>query len=280
MLKMNSSIINKTTPNTDSDKITQVSLPPTSSLLTSFLPFSIPVNTDALEADLEDSNPLPAHTPLPETPELITLFSPLTLTSILSQPTRASPTDSAISQTHSITLTSPGKYLGATFDMIIGSDPNDRFTKSHSSSIDVVTVKNLSAWAAPELDLWMAEKAADMDIISMGYGLGRYWDVCLKRGQCWGRIRHAFPQLVAETLRDEREDRDETRKRKRDAVDEFGLEEVARDLGRQVFTLESRQVVLKISWAIEMDWAGDVISKVAAKAAFPGSCKFVILMFE
>jgi hypothetical protein len=208
---------------------------------------------------------LPSHTPLPDTIDLINLFTPFTVATHLSQPTTDS--DSAISQTHTITLFSPGKYLTATVDMVVSSSLD-----SLHASIDSVSVTSLSSWADLEVGKWIRQKAAERDVPCIGYGLGRYWDICLRRGKCWTRICREYPQLVTSAISLNSESKSKKRKRD-DQTGEFKVEDIAGQMSWPAISLASKGITLSISWDISLDWAGDIGSNVGARAQFPYTCK-------
>lgn len=50
--------------------------------------------------------------------------------------------------------------------------------------------------------------------------------------------------------------------------------ELARNLGRDILVLESRHVLLKISWKIGFDWTGEAGSEIWVEPAYPRVCEY------
>ncbi|KAJ9649600.1 hypothetical protein H2199_000378 [Coniosporium tulheliwenetii] len=267
--------------------------PPLSQLLTSFLPFSKPLAYRTEPAPPTPDAPTPSHAPLALDDPLpyLTLFTPFTITSSISTtPAPQSPT-----LHHTLTLTSPSSLLHATLHLHISPDPEPCIT-----SLDLAT---LSPWAEPELGPWLRRCAAENDVGDVGWALGSYWELAIRRVECWGRCEKAWPELLgrggkvgkgkgkaggqanAELERlDVRSDGEE------------GLEEVSgvgdiiagpgdgtggkgkraasrrelrRHLGRTELVFQSAEVKLRIVWRIQFDWTGEAESVVRAQAAFP-----------
>ncbi|QDS75614.1 hypothetical protein FKW77_006589 [Venturia effusa] len=234
-----------------------------SSILTSFLPFSIPVRQP--ESSLEQHKPISSHFPVPQSDPIptLTLFTPLKFTSTISPPSKPTSVRHGIKQTHHITLKGPASLLSCDLDLTISSSPDE----DEHPRVDSLVLDNLSPWASAEVGPFLERHANEGDINMIGYALARYWDVSVKRAQCWSRCCKEFRHLLA-LSRDLQSTGDE---------EEVSTLEVAkaskRDLlphfGRQALTFETHSVVLRIEWTLLFDWTGEVESMVGAKAALP-----------
>jgi hypothetical protein len=269
--------------------------PPLSTLLTAFLPFSIPLPDlpPAYEETAED--PIPSHAPLPATPELLTLFTPLSVSSIISPPSKPLDSTAPISQLHTLTLEVPSALLTATLALTISSDPMD----PQNPTISELKVRNLSSWADREVGDWIRQREAECDVAAIGYGLGRYYTVSLKRAECWVKLCRTFPHLipglppfesasgtsaakgsVARGKRRARDMDDDQQGSEGDDIQQaISGTELSRHLSRDSLTIQSKQVALRISWPLSFDWTGEIQSRVGAKATFPSICKlFCVLL--
>lgn len=150
--------------------------------------------------------------------------------------------------------------------MTIASDPE----ADSVPTIDSLELTELAAWAQPEIDEWVKQRCKEGDIAAVGYGLGRYWDICVKRAQCWVQCQKKFPNLItsASTTTSDAgglptaEDTSTTKLSKRELVPH---------LGRSTITLQSGDAIIRISWKLQFDWTGDVGSVIIAEAALPQS---------
>lgn len=112
--------------------------------------------------------------------------------------------------------------------------------------------------------------ANEGDINTIGHALARYWDISIKRAQCWSRCCKEFRHLLALS-----------RELQPSAEEEVSTLEIARPskrellphFGRQFLSFETKSVVLRIEWKLDFDWTGEVESIVSAKAALPRVCK-------
>jgi hypothetical protein len=211
-------------------------------------------------ADDEDTS-LPSHAPLPDAKPLLTLFTPFEVESSISPPSTSDTADDIISQKHLITMKSPGKLLACTLALTVETDPSDR----QHPKLSAFKVQSLSPWVRKELGPWLNEREKEHDVSSIGYGLGRYWDICLRRARCWTQLTNQFPHLFPKAG---------PNNEKKSVISGGNTTELKRAdliqyLDRTALLLKSTHVFLRISWAIELDWTGEAESKVNAKAMFP-----------
>jgi hypothetical protein len=235
-----------------------------STLLTSFLPFSIPISQTT---PVGDKTPVPSHAPLPNKPELLGLFSPLEISCSISPPSKPSNASSPIIQLHTISLSSPNGLLNARLGLTITSTAEEISTPTVSN----LHIQHISLWAKREIGSSLETRAKTGDIASIGYSLGRYWEISLKRAQCWAKLCQQFPQLIRDVEYITDKDAAQGRKRKREA---YSQDEIRRHLGRNSVTFKDGYAELRISWVISLDWSGEVESRVSSRASFPIICMF------
>jgi hypothetical protein len=237
-------------------------------LLTSFLPFSIPF-TQAPQS--EDDAPIPSHSPLPNKPELLGLFSPLEITSSTSPPSKPSNSKSPIIQLHTITLTSPNALLNAKLGLTISSSAEE----ANAPTVSNLNIQDLSLWAKHEIGPSIEAYAKTGDIGSVGYSLARYWEISLKRAYCWSKLCRQYPHLIRDIDHVASKDTKQKGKRKRGATREnYAQDEIRRHLGRSYLTFKDGHAELRISWAISLDWSGEIESRISSKTSFPMICMF------
>jgi hypothetical protein len=264
---------------------------PLSSLLTSFLPFSLPVAQPKSPLSPNPMEVIPSHAPITDSDPLplLNLFTPLTMTSTIKPPTNSQSSTNSFKQMHEITLTGPSALLACNLDLTISSDSTD---PTHPA-VDTLEIRALSPWAKLEARDWCEARAEEGDISAVGFALGRYWDVSVARAQCWVRCCKELGELVTcatDAQRAEKEgERKKRGKRARRQVDEdeemegaegasaipikLSKRELHSHLGRQEIVLENEHVVLRVSWRLHFDWTGEVESVVTAQAAFPQACE-------
>lgn len=115
-----------------------------------------------------------------------------------------------------------------------------------------------------EIGDWIELRCKEGDVAGIGYALGRYWDICVKRAQCWRSVGKTFPGLV-------------------EGPDGVGDEEITSShmsrkallprLGRSVLTLQSDDAEVRILWKLSLDWTGEVESAISVEPILPRSCK-------
>jgi hypothetical protein len=238
---------------------------PVSTLLTSYLPFSIPLQETPSSVD--DDTPVPSHAPLPDTPRLLNLFTPFNTTSILSPPSKPSKTESQITQLHTITLTI-ASFFSCTLAMTVASTPG----KDERPTVSNIDISHLSPWAEREVGAWARARALEGDIHGIGYGLGRYWELNIKRAQVWTRIMSDYSHLNPRAVGilsdlDQQQDAKSNGKRKR-SDGELDVEQLAKYLGRDVLICGDGVCEMRIHWSLGFDWTSEIESKVNLRLTF------------
>ncbi|KAE9978700.1 hypothetical protein EG328_001372 [Venturia inaequalis] len=235
---------------------------PLSSLLTSFLPFSIPGQQS--EPPLDQDKAIPSHLPVPQSDPmpLLTLFTPLKFTSIISPPSKSASRDDVL-QTHHITLKGPSSLLACDLDLTISSSTEE----GEAPRVGSLVLSNISPWASVEAGPFLQKRAAEGDVNTIGYALARYWDISMKRAQCWSRCCKEFRHLLA--LSKELQSTIEEEEVSTLDIAKPSKRELLPHLGRQFLSFETKSVVLRIEWKLCFDWTGEVESIVSAKAALP-----------
>jgi hypothetical protein len=249
-----------------------------SSLLTSFLPFSIPVASPLAPAGSpEQREHFVSHEPLKEKDPLplSSLFTPLGIASSISVPTQIADSN-RLSQKHSITLSSPGSLLVCSMDLTVSSEPSAKSVPA----IENLEINDLSSWARAEIGLWLEEQGKEGDMAAIGYGLSRYWDISVKRAQCWIKCQKEFPQLFSLANSDSPA---QTNDEETSGIDDSGPKQtklpkrqLLPHLGRSSLVLQSEDAILRIIWKLQFDWTGDVESTVSVEAALPQSCECIL----
>lgn len=239
---------------------------PLSSLLTSFLPFSKPVKPS--ELSLNQDKPVPSHLPVPQSDPLplLALFTPLKFTSTINPPSKATSRDD-IQQSHQIMLKGPASLLSCGLDLTISSSPEE----DEAPRVGSIILSNLSPWASGEVGPFLRNRATAGDINTIGYALARYWDISMKRAQCWSRCCREFRHLLA--LSKELQSTIEEEEVSTLEVAKPGKRELLPHLGRRFLSFETKSVVLRVEWKLGFDWTGEVESIVSAKAALPRVCR-------
>lgn len=239
-----------------------------SSLLTSFLPFSIPLLQP--ESTLNEIKPIPSQFPIQQSDPLplLTLFTPLKFNSIIDPPSNPSSSTEAIKQTHHITLTGPASILSCNLDLTVSSSP----TEPGAPSVESLYMSNLSPWVSAEIGPFLQKRANEGDINTIGYALARYWDINLKRAQCWSRCCKEFRHLLtlSKELHGRTEEEEEVSSLRLPAP---SRRELLPHIGRQFLLFQTSSVVLRIEWKLDFDWTGEVESVVSAKAGLPKVCR-------
>ncbi|KAF2500461.1 hypothetical protein BU16DRAFT_523234 [Lophium mytilinum] len=290
------SLINNTDPSVS--MVEKPKAAPISLLLSSFLPFSKPppATTQSSADDLD--KPVPSHGPvdLDDPLPYLRLFTPFTYKSRISIPNAQTDGSNAsdLYQFHSIDILEPRKLLMAKMNMTID------VSKQKLVKLSLV---HLSQWAERELGTWIRRKAREKDLGAVSWALGSYWDISIRRAECWQkcqRLLNDVDKTGGKALPGERRGRPAARDIGSDEDAEGSTEEedavagvaaggeqavrgktlmkrkavVSRKqllthLGRESLIFESSEIVLKIGWDIGFDWTGEAKSTVKATAAFP-----------
>jgi hypothetical protein len=122
---------------------------------------------------------------------------------------------------------------------------------------------HISPWARREIGPWLDARIADHDITALGYGLGRYYDIAIRRASCWAECHAAFPALVA----DGKENTVPRLLQKQDIS--ASQRQIRYYLDRDSVVLRDRNAILRVRWVIGFDWTGEVESRLDARARFP-----------
>ena len=257
--------------------------PPLSQRLALFLPFS----KQPLPPSLGPSpltSPLPSHQPLLLSDPLpyLRVFTPLTISSTdILLPSTAP--NAPLLQRQEITLASSHDLLSVKLSLTANTT---------TQTIANLEILNVSPWAGPELGSWIRKRALDGDMSSIGWAIGRYWEVAQLRARCWERCEQDHGHLLAHKGKKGRKTvgkgkstllKRQGRLRKGDQtlsddeptnLDDDDPKTPSRldllsHLGRTALRFQHDDVSLLISWRIDFDWTGEVQSHVEASASFP-----------
>ncbi|KAF2097898.1 hypothetical protein NA57DRAFT_57073 [Rhizodiscina lignyota] len=253
-------LLNDEQPN--SEKGRNVSKPAVSDLLNSFLPFAIPTPTYQTVNE-DDDSPVASHKPLELKDPLpcLQLFTPLTFSATMNIP-RPLPGDNqnrAESQIHHWHVQGPGALFSADIDMEITTAVSD----SKRPEVRHLNVRRISQWARPELQKWADDCSQALDVGALFYSLGSYWDIAMRRAQCWARCENTFTQLMKPP-----EDLDKENDSSGPNQSKHLRSEILPQLGRNSILIRHDEIALRISWNIKFDWTGEAESEVSASAAF------------
>lgn len=274
--------------------------PPLSSLLSSFIPFSKPYLATSTVTPISETKPVASHAPLDLDDPLpyLRLFTPFAYESRVSIPDSdpSSPASSQLYQTHTVDITAPLKLFTTTIAITIDTS---------TQTVVNLTIPYLSPWAEYELGTWIREKSQKKDVGAICWALSSYWDVSVRRAECWVRSERSFKDVLNErngvrkppiekwkkgqprtddiadqsldendaeseevsgVVVDGQEESSATAKRK---APNISRQQLQKHLGREMLICESPEVLFKISWRIGFDWTGEAESEVKATAAFP-----------
>lgn len=161
-------------------------------------------------------------------------------------------------------------------------------------ALDSLTLVHISPWADSELGNWIRKHLADGDISSIGYSIGRYWEVASIRARCWSSchneyqsiLPHAVQKLTASSTEKPPTSKRKGRRRISSLSETVELESNLdissatlaptvsnrlADLSRQRLLFTRSGVSLLITWRIEFDWTGEIGSHISACASFPAA---------
>jgi len=265
-------LINRMNP-TEEPEDSEVNLLSVSTLLTSYLPFSIPLpeSSSSSLSSRGDDTPVLSHAPLPNTPKLLNLFTPFKLTSVLSPPSKPSKLQPRVEQLHTITL-SLSSLFSCNLALTVSSDQ----TTERQPVVSSLKIPHLSPWADREVGSWARSLAADGDVQGLGYGLGRYWELNIKRAQVWTMVvneyAHLRPRIIGVLSSIDQGQssppKKATKKRKRDDDDELDGDQLGQYLGRDMLVCGNQSCEMRIRWHLGFDWTSEIESKVSLKLTF------------
>ena len=231
---------------------------PVSSLLCSFLPFSSLVIPAPRQKHLE--SPIPSHRPveLKDPLPYLEMFTTFNFSTHLSLPYGKVPSSSRnVHQKHTIDISGPQKLLTAQLTVNIDCLSNE---------IIDMHILHLPSWAERELGTFMRKKAKEKDLGNACWAIDSFWDVATKRANYWHKCEKAFARLVPGQTATDTEDTSVTDMLKSSVLPRKVL---SRYLGRDVFILQDKHVLLKINWRVVFDWTGEAESNIDVECAVP-----------
>ena len=169
--------------------------------------------------------------------------------------------DDRHTQTQDISLASPKSLLSIKF----------RATSNVATGkVNAVEVSHVSPWADAELGQWLRQQARAVDVPSMGWACGRYWEVACHRARHWLRCQALFPQFFPTQDGAKQVSDDDTG----DAAVQYFEKPISRDalhmnIGRQTLLFSQDKVSLLFGWYIVLDGSGEVTSEVDVSASYP-----------
>ncbi|KAF2396221.1 hypothetical protein EJ06DRAFT_585465 [Trichodelitschia bisporula] len=229
----------------NADAPPQPTQPPLSTLLTSFLPFSLPAPSPPPTM----SDPIPSNSPLSPSLADLRAFTPFTITSTPHPP-------EGTSQTHTITLISPASLFTTTLTLLI-THPTPQ-----TPTLTTLTLPPLPRWVGISPFLSARAKARDINVLV--HALGRWWDISLRRAAVWSTITTNHPALVVPPSPPGPESDSNVR-----VFRDYAARTLAPHLGQQRLVLARGAVQVAISWVLYCDWVGDVRSELDAEARVP-----------
>ncbi|KAL9110999.1 MAG: hypothetical protein Q9187_007985 [Circinaria calcarea] len=257
---------------------------PLSIRLSLFLPFS--KSKPPMPKTLTTNEPTKSHHPvqLEDPLSYLRTFTPLNISStelLVSSSTNAT----LHSRYQEITFASPHELLIVKLGVT---------TNTVTHALDSLTLVYISPSADPELGSWARRYLADGDISSIGYAIGRYWEVASTRARCWRACQNDFAELIPDSDHNavaplaekppvpKRKDRRRISTLPETAESESNPDNSSTlfatlsadhlaDLSQQSLLLAHSGVSLLITWRIEFDWTGEVESHISACASFPAT---------
>ena len=179
-----------------------------STMLASFLPFSRPAArlsqpVISNEGDFDLSHkPVDLEDPLP----YLGLFTSLSCSEDI-EPSPESLNDDGhgpFKELHHVTLHSQLKLLTVKFTMTTAPTLLDALT-APLSPVQELAINHLSPWASAELFPTIREHADGKDVSSLCNAVNTYWELSLKRAECWIRCKAVFPHLIESNKEDNKE---------------------------------------------------------------------------
>lgn len=163
--------------------------PSISSLLSTLLPFSGKIHHSKGEVSPLPTNPF-ALKESSQSPSYLTVFAPLLLRAHTS---RTSTEASGLLETHTLTFTPPPPFPSSLYNVsvVYETDPETQSV----TSLSVPTGRDTKKRKVPEtLRRWIDSRLANpllrLDVATLCWGINRYWEVSVARGQLWAQIEH------------------------------------------------------------------------------------------
>lgn len=240
---------------------------PMSTLMNTFLPFTTPQIQQP--ADVDEEVDIPSHRPLELKDPLpcLQLFTGLR-SALHTEPPR---TDRDVKghvssrQTQRLQLSDPNRLFAANIRFEVCTSAND----DAAPKIMNLSVLDLSHWARSELSPWIRQREDDCDLNCLTYGLGSYYEMSMRRAEVWLRCEKQFSNLLRHESEGEKENSDQA------GTSQAGTwTKLHPQMARSSLLLMDKEVMLRVTWNIRMDWTGDAESEVVASASFSQTCTF------
>lgn len=153
-----------------------------------------------------------------------------------------------------------------------------------TSSVKSVGVEYISPWAYQEIGSWLRSRADEGDAQGIGYGLGRYWDMNIKRAQAWARLADDYPNLSPRAVGALRgsvvglKGASQVKNKKRRKADggELDIETLKQYLGRETLVCSDGVCETRITWRLGFDLTSEIESKVDLRLVFARAGKSYI----
>ena len=270
----------------------------------------------------------PTHDPIPLPPKPVPLSMRLSLFLPFSRSKLPTPKAPAIKEPprshHPIQLEDPLSYLRAftplnisSTESLLPSSADDiihfrqqefTFTSSHNflmvklsittntntHALDSLILVHISPWADSELGNWIRKHLANGDISSIGYAIGRYWEVVSIRARCWSSCYDEYRDILPladqnpaapsiekpPILKRKGRRRISTLPEMAESESNLGASSTTTaptvndrlaHLSQQSLLFTRSGVSLLITWRIGFDWTGEVESQISACASFPAA---------
>ena len=200
--------------------------------------------------------------------------------------------DGPLLQHQTITLASPQNVLVTNILVVVNTS---------TQAVTDLTLTTISTWADQELGEWIRKRTASADIASIGWAIGRYWEVATTRAKCWTRCEAEFGDLLlssginfnkslaqgrgknrppkrrgrrkSDTVTETLDANSEQNKDSETSNQRISRRDLVLHSGRQSLLFSLSGVSLLLSWHLDFDWTGEVESRVSACAAFPEAWK-------
>jgi hypothetical protein len=133
--------------------------------------------------------------------------------------------------------------------------------------VDSLNVTKLSPWARREIGYWVDERVVAGDVGGLSYGVGRYWEMNLKRAKCWSGVESEYPWLrprsrssAARLHEIDPNENCRTMTVPRQEKGNGGVAHLVPYLGHDVFILGDDTYDVRVKWALQFDSTGEIDS--------------------
>lgn len=255
---------------------------PTCAMLSSFLPFAS--HWAARPSNVERSPSLPPDHPLdPGADPLsyLTLFAPLTLSTHTTTTTSAF---SALEHVHTVTFSAPLPFPPHAFSVALNLT-----TDPESQTIVALELVSLGADDShKELRTWIHSRLITplhkLDISGLCWGIGRYWQACVRRARLWAMLdRDIGPLLKPHQVQTIGDSTDKPPQVHGDSEQDLDRPVTNAEISMLLphltrsstlislpTPLRKRQPKILATWDLVFDWAGDVDGKIDVSAVGVG----------